>query len=437
VPTTTTTNTGYSTSPRRDQLADSDRLVAREIVRSLAPLLHDVVRWIGGVGTDDLMANLRATLATGGPESALPLDAVAGSQPARQELRQQAATISERLISWIAADLAALIASPDDHTEPVFTRSRCDGHPWTPQVQRLLMGPRGGPESMQGYNQFLHQMVLLRDALLPFTNWEQVPVLVDGTGLRRLDGARETFGTEMIMRQVRATALVDFARLVVEGKLGPHGYGFTSPHGTVLPTVVGSDVGTASPRLLSWHAPDSPTVPRPGTGAAATAVYALDDYFAAPRTPASAVSGPAQPQAKEATATSVARAVELVVAPGADPTTSSFGLSVSPEDIAVDLGQAVRGHRYAYRAPDGEHSARDEGVQMLDARAVLAAPGLVWEAGGTWAVSAGHNPTLALALLGKLYPENVVLVPGSTWGDLRGVGKDGTASFLVLDVAED
>ncbi len=114
-----------------------------------------------------------------------------------------------------------------------------------------------------------------------------------------------------------------------------------------------------------------------------------------------------------------------------------MSLGVSPEDIAVDLGQAVRGHRYAYRAPDGEHSARDEGVQMLDARAVLAATGLVWEAGGTWAVSAGHNPTLALALLGKLYPENVVLVPGSTWGDLRGVGKDGTASFLVFDVAED
>jgi len=104
------------------------------------------------------------------------------------------------------------------------------------------------------------------------------------------------------MRQVRATALVDFARLVVEGEPGPHGYGFLSPHGTVLPTVVGSDVVTASPRLLSWHAPDSPAVPQPGTGAAATAVYALDDYFATPRTRASALSGPAAPRAREASA---------------------------------------------------------------------------------------------------------------------------------------
>ncbi len=96
----------------------------------------------------------------------------------------------------------------------------------------------------------------------------------------------------------------------------------------------------------------------------------------------------------------------------------------------------MRGHRYAYRTPDGEHTARDEGVQMLDADAVLAATGLVWEASGTWAVSAGHNPTLALALLGKLYPENVMMVPGSTWGNLHGIGKDGTATFLLLDVAE-
>lgn len=317
--TTRTTNTGKSTFPRKDQPADSDRLVAREIVSSLAPLLHDVVRWIGGVGTDDLLSNLRATLATGGPESALPLDVIAGSQSARQELRRQAATISEQLISWIEADLTALIGAPDDHAEPVFTRSRCDGHPWTPQVQRLLMGPQGGPESMQGYNQFLRQMVLLRDALLPFANWDQVPVRVEGTGLRRLDGARETFAAEVIMRQVRTTALVDFARLVVEGEPGPHGYGFASPHGTVLPTVVGSDVVSASPRLLSWHAPDSPTVPRPGTGAAATAVYAVEDYFTTTRTRASALNGPAASLAREATAANVVRSAELVATPGPRP----------------------------------------------------------------------------------------------------------------------
>lgn len=168
-----------ATLPAWNDFGGQERLVPREIVLSLSHLLHDVVRWTGGAGTTALLANLRATLATGGPESALPLDSLAGSLAARQEMREQAAVISPRLVGWVEKDLKDVIASRGNSGQPAFTRSHCDGHPWTPEVQDLLIGERGGPESMQGYNQFLHQMVLLRDALLPFTNWEQVPVRVD------------------------------------------------------------------------------------------------------------------------------------------------------------------------------------------------------------------------------------------------------------------
>lgn len=429
---TTAPLTETPTAPRWNDFAGHERLVARDVVRSLTLLLRDVLHWTRGAGTDDLLDNLRATLATNGPESALPLDAVSGSVAARQEMGAQASTISEHLVSWVVAELAG---GAGEHGQPAPTRSRCDGHPWTPAVQRLLMGARGGPEAMQGFNEFLHQMVLLRDALVPFTNWQEVPVLVgagDGTGLRHLDDAREAFSVELLVRQVRATAVVDLARRVVEGQGGPQGYGFASPHGTVLPAVVGADPLEASSRLLTWHAPGAFALPRPdGTS---TAVPALDDYYAATRTPAEELTSPRNATVDRAVAPAGGESSALVPTPATQPGTFTVGLRPAA-GAAVDLGQAVRGHRYAYRAATGDHAPDDDGVPVLDAGAVLAAPGLVWATAGTWAVSAGHDPALVLALLGKLYPESVVLVPGGSWGALDGVGKDGTATFLVLDAA--
>ena len=428
----TALRTETPTAPRWHDFEGRERLVARDVVRSLTLLLRDVLHWTGGAGADDLLDNLRATLATDGPESALPLDAVSGAVAARREVGAQVATISEHLVGWVVAELAG---GAGEHGQPAPTRSRCDGHPWTPAVQRLLMGTRGGPEAMQGFNEFLHQVVLLRDALVPFTNWQEVPVLVgagDGTGLRHLDGAREAFSVELMVRQVRATAVVDLARRAVEGRSGPQGYGFTSPHGTVLPAVVGADPLEASSRLLTWHAPGALALPRPdGT---TTAVPALGDYYAAARTPAAELASPSGAAVDQAGSTAEGGSFALVPTPAAEPGTCTVGLRPAA-GAAVDLGQAVRGHRYAYRAAAGDRTAGDEGVQVLDARAVLAAPGLVWAPAGTWAVSAGHDPAIVLALLGKLYPENVVLVPGGGWAALDGVGKDGTATFLVLDAA--
>ena len=101
------------------------------------------------------------------------------------------------------------------------------------------MGSRGGPVTMQLYNEWLHQIVLLRDALLPFTNWQNVPLLVTPTGLRHTESARDSFLTELLVRQIRHTSIVDFARNVVTGTSGPAGYGFDPDGGTVLPAVIG------------------------------------------------------------------------------------------------------------------------------------------------------------------------------------------------------
>lgn len=48
------------------------------------------------------------------------------------------------------------------------------------------MGPKGSPEIMQLFNEYLHQLILLRDALMPFENWEEVPIMIL-EGIKRRD----------------------------------------------------------------------------------------------------------------------------------------------------------------------------------------------------------------------------------------------------------
>ncbi|KAJ0345850.1 hypothetical protein COL922a_014914, partial [Colletotrichum nupharicola] len=57
---------------------------------------------------------------------------------------------------------------------------------------------------MQLYNEYMHQMVLLRDALLPFYNYEEVliPVTGAGRGLRHMEGPREGFMAKLFTKQV-------------------------------------------------------------------------------------------------------------------------------------------------------------------------------------------------------------------------------------------
>nr|WP_201784409.1 hypothetical protein [Nonomuraea pusilla] len=106
---------------------------------------------------------------------------------------------------------------------------------------------------MQLYNEWPHQIVLLRDALVPFTNWQDVPFLITPSGLRYTEPARDAFLTELVVRQIRHSSIVDFARHVVTGTGGPRGHGFEAGCGAALPTVLDQPPLTATRHLPTWR----------------------------------------------------------------------------------------------------------------------------------------------------------------------------------------
>jgi hypothetical protein len=252
---------------------------------------------------------------------------------------------------------------------------------------------------MQLYNEWLHQIVLLRDALLPFTNWQDVPLLITPTGLRYTEPARDAFLTELLVRQIRHTSIVDFARHVVTGTGGPAGYGFEARGGTALPAVLDQPPLSAPQHLLTWRADPAPedTV---------TYVAEIQDYYAAPRTlvedlpPAITASGPLTARTGTGPITDGTRSARIEITH--DGTTTH-----------VDLGQALRGHRFAHRAePAADDAHSDAAPRTAAVWSALRAPGLVWTQAGDVTLNAtGQDDLVVLALLGRLYPENVILCP--------------------------
>jgi hypothetical protein len=252
---------------------------------------------------------------------------------------------------------------------------------------------------MQLYNEWLHQVVLLRDALLPFTNWQDVPLLITPTGLRHTEPARDTFLTELLVRQIRHTSIVNFGRHVVTGTSGPAGYGFDAGGGTALPAVLDQPPLTAPRHLLTWR-------PDPTVGEAATYVPEVQDYYAAPRTPVEDL-----PSATTTPRPLTARTVTEPVADGIR--TARIEVTHDGATAHVDLGQALRGHRFAHREDPvvGDAPAHDASC-TANVWSALRAPGLVWTQSGDVTLDAtGQDDLAVLAVLGRLYPENVALRP--------------------------
>lgn len=379
-------------------------MTARQFLAGAEPLLQGVIDGgaLRGADGEVLETQIRATLGLGTRETSLPLAVGPGSTSTARELGAQAEAIGREIASWATASLDRLLGEPMPlPAGPLVVRSHCYGHLLTPPAAGLLMGHRGGPVTMQLYNEWLHQVVLLRDALLPFTNWQDVPLLVTPAGLRHTEAARDRFLTELLVRRIRHTSIVDFACHVVTGGSGPEGYGFDHDGGTVLPAVVDGRPLTAPRHLLTWR-------PRPGTEGTATYVAEVEDYYAAPRTLVEDLP---------ATAGTPERLTGRIVSGLAVDGTRTARIEVAHDGTTAraDLGQALRGHRFAHREeptegtppPPAADAARTAGV-----RAVLDAPGLVWTQDGEVAVDAtGQDDLAVLALLGRLYPENVVLRP--------------------------
>ncbi|GAA2522896.1 hypothetical protein [Winogradskya humida] len=379
---------------RWNTLPERANLTADSVFAQLRPLLQGAVQATDDVDPHILDEQIRATLALGTRETSLPLSGYADAAPVTRELAEQARTIGETLAQWASRALAESLDAPVPLPGgPLAIRSHCDGHLLTPAAADLLLGSRGGPVGMQLYNEWLHQMVLLRDALLPFTNWAEVPLLVTPQGLRHVEAAREKFLAELMFRQVRHTSIVAFARTVVTGTSGPAGYGFDHDTGTALPAVVGGSVLTAPRYLLSW---------RPGSVTTGTATYVAEhaDYYAAPRTPLQDLGTTLKDLAEDVPdAVLSARVVASPVVGGVR--TAAIEVVRGAQTSRVDLGQALRGHRFAHRRPAA--------VAAPEIGAVLVVDGLVWTDGAEIGVPAHPDDLVRLALLGKLYPDNVVL----------------------------
>src|SRR5690606_34613231 len=91
------------------------------------------------------------------------------------------------------------------------------------------------------YNEWLWQLVLLRDALIPFTGQQRVRFRADRDGLTRLADARDRFVVEIMTRRVAHAALTRFAAELLAPGAVPGDvrefYGFQADGALVLPPV--------------------------------------------------------------------------------------------------------------------------------------------------------------------------------------------------------
>ncbi|MEK8130907.1 hypothetical protein WMW72_23660 [Paenibacillus filicis] len=423
---------------------------AQDIVREVGTLLAAVIAQLGGAGdsAELLLDNVQASLALSGREAVLPLGTLAFGDAARLELSRQAQTIGEGVTRWareFSSGRRALIRYGEEALQRLVQRSRCDSHLWTPQVVDLLTGPAGGPVVMQLFNEYLHQLILLRDALLPFENWEEVAIEIKhsgpGKGLRFLEQAREQFLSILLVKKVPHRDIVRLAQSLLNPELTAVGYGFQYRLGTVLPAGLGRSPVQAPKYLLRWHPVLTVGSPSPESGGAPSVafVYEEEDYYAAERSPI----GEGEPFEPGATGTELAGIQEAVItshpADSAGQATLQYRLHAESGEFAVDLGQIARGHRYLYvpqPLPSTAGSEDDADLRSHGALDVLALPGLVTGESGIHGISAGGNPLLVWALLGKLYPENVILLAQSHPHDLEAAkrsGKSFGAKFLLIE----
>ncbi|MGG3574094.1 hypothetical protein ABES80_16685 [Bacillus gobiensis] len=416
---------------------------AQDIVRELDALLEAVLVQLGGAAdAEALLANLEANLAITGRESDLPLGEMAQHNRAGEELSRQAQLIGEGLVRWARvfnSQKRAAEAFGNSTLRSLSFRSHCDNHLWTHKVSSLLMGPAGGPGVMQLFNEYLHQIILLRDALLPFDNWEEVPIEVEeshGKGLRFVERSRSEFLAKLLGKKMTHKTIVQYAQSVLSPELDRVGYGFQYRLGTVLPGSLGAELASAPRYLLRWH---PVLLVLDGTADGDPSLVAFDyefpDYYAAPR---SRVAGGDSVDALTEVplpVTSDIREAQLVPVGQSNRVVIQYRLQINGDVYVVDLGQAFRGHRFMYRPAAASDSTSPFQVRVHHPSHILGLEGLVTDEEDTHLIPTAGNPLLEWALLGKLYPENVVVLEGADKEKMaaaRNAGKGFGTKFLIV-----
>lgn len=425
-------------TPREAWGLKSGLYTPRQLVEGFAPLLDTVVHRLGPDPPNarparvQLLDNLAANLDTNTREATLRFTDTE-LDDSRREMAEQARRIGRTLVQY-ARNHTGGPFNPD-----LYLRSPCEGHLLIPPNVDLMFGRRSQPHLMQLFNEYMHQMVLLRDALLPFQNYEDVIVPVDGhaaRGIRHLEASRSGFLTHLLTKQVTQSAVVQHAQALLASNLlsrsrASPGYGFQCAYGLVLPAFL---AGGPTPLHLLQYIPAQLVHDAPK---GAIFDYRIQDYYLAPRVEIPAGS---EKTLQPSTGYPVANGwgspllgvedASIGVAPGtaeSSPLARQLELQVQLSNgkcVSVDLGQVARGHRYAYQASragepaplaDSQHDTTDTIIH--DAASVLVetahSDGLVTAQNGGHHVIPVQDPVVALALLGKLYPDNVVLLPES------------------------
>ncbi|KAG5820499.1 hypothetical protein H9Q74_008509 [Fusarium xylarioides] len=431
----------------------------RQLVATASPLLDVIISRLGPDGPNDVPARtvlvngLAASLATTGRESTLPL--VHSSQDtARREIVIQANKIAKTLVGYVHDSIDPTNANPK-----IRLRSPCEGHLWTPAVASLLLGPRSDSQLMELYNEWLHRMILLRDSLIPFENYDKVPFVIprdSDRGIRDLEEPRKLFLVHCLTGTIQHVAIVDLAKVFTARHLPRGGYGFQYSQGLVLPAFLS---GSTSLHLLRYH-------PAHVYDSESEVLFDYEhkEYIDAPRTElaaSEAVSGDGSWNLPSLLGVDT-RVTEssLAIDAGKDALRRIVKLRLtlySGKSVSVDLGQIARGRRYAYEVKAEKGSTNGTSSPILsalstqgasgihktivhDAADILSRPGLVISPrvkdghGNTIHIIPTSDPILKLAFLGKPYPENVILSREKDNIDaLSKAGKGFAERLVILD----
>lgn len=425
---------------------------ANQVVEGFGPLLDTVVDRLGQdpphttPARQMLLDNVASNLAISTRESTLSLPSNL-SDDSRKEMAEQAKQIGKTLVQY-AADATKTKPNPS-----LAIRSPCEGHLLTHSVAELMFGPRSEPMLMQLFNEYIHQMVLLRDSLLPFQNYNEVFIPIDakaGLGMRYTESARAQFLTFLMTKSVTQASLVSYAKAVL-GFDPPTkgGYGFQYAHGMFVPAFLVRD---SSLHLLHY-------IPAKLDLATTNVLfdYEHEDYYSAPRADVpkeveTLCAGSWPPTSPPCMTSKIKNSSVGLTPPTQDAKTASRQLNLRLEFqngicAAIDLGQIARGRRYAYQAsapsptnnnnnnttPNPIHGLSKPSALHSASSLLTASPSaLLTSRNGGIHVIPAQEPLVALALLGKLYPENVILLPeGEEAGAAEMAGKSFEPRFVV------
>ncbi|KAL7811024.1 hypothetical protein V8C44DRAFT_349938 [Trichoderma aethiopicum] len=419
----------------------------QQLVANSGPLLDVVISRLGQdppgqpSASSILIDGLAASLSTRGRESTFPLEN-ASNDAARSEIVHQANRVASTIVKHVKKTVKPAPKSLDFRI-----RSPCEGHLWTHSVAALLFGPRSDSQLMELYNEWLHRMVLLRDSLIPFENFEEVPLVIppgSTRGIRDLEEPRRAFLVHCLTGNIQQMAIVDLAKVFTARQLPRGGYGFQYSQGLILPAFLS---GSRSLHLLRYH-------PAHLNSSLGDVLFDYEhaQYISAPRTELKAEDALTTKTGWNAAslldADTTVTESSLVVEPSGDALRRAVKLGLTLDSgacVSVDLGQIARGRRYAYelrsdKKAGSEDEASDSTAYVHSAASILSKPGLVISPRVTpGSPPAVHviptaDPILRLALLGKLYPENVVLVKEhDSLGALGRVGKNFAEKIVIFE----